>query len=138
MSELIAVFGVHASVLVLLAIALDVVSGLIRAGFQGVVSSRKMWRGLLGKSAVLVVMCTAGIVDYGLLSSLDIGIDAPIYETVCAYIVVMELVSVFENVAQVNPQLGKLRSLFKLTSSTETNTPPTVTAGDADVSRETD
>lgn len=138
MSELIAVFGTHASVLVLLAIALDVVSGLIRAGFQGVVSSRKMWRGLLGKSAVLVVMCTAGIVDYGLLSSLDIGIDAPIYETVCAYIVVMELVSVFENVAQVNPQLGKLRSLFKLTSSDETNTPPTVTARDADVSRETD
>lgn len=138
MGELLAVFGVHASVLVLLAIILDVVSGIIRAGFQGVVSSRKMWRGLLGKSAVLVVMCTAGIVDYGLLSSLDIGIDAPIYETVCAYIVVMELVSVFENVAQVNPQLGKLRSLFKLTSSDETNTPPTVTARDADVSRETD
>lgn len=138
MGELLAVFGVHASVLVLLAIILDVVSGIIRAGFQGVVSSRKMWRGLLGKSAVLVVMCTAGIVDYGLLSSLDIGIDAPIYETVCAYIVVMELVSVFENVAQVNPQLGKLRSLFKLTSSTETNTPPTVTAEGADVSRETD
>ena len=39
---------------------------------------------------------------------IELGIDVPVFKTVCIYICVMELVSVLENLCEINPALAKL------------------------------
>lgn len=100
---------------VLLFIALDVVSGLIKAGATGTLSSSVMRTGLWHKSALILLEVTAYAA--GSVAHIFPAIPAElgmVYVAVSGYVIIMELVSILENVSVANPDIanGKLYNMF--------------------------
>lgn len=88
-------------------ILFDIVTGLITAFYHRNLNSTKLRMGLYHKmSEILTVIGAAGL-EYG-LQYINLNIDIPIVKGVVTYICVMELISIMENLGELNPQLGKL------------------------------
>lgn len=100
-------FGVYAVFIVL-----DIVSGVISAIMTTGLSSRVMYHGLWGKCAGMIALITAGMVDYVITHVTELGINAPIYLLVGSYLIVMETVSILENVVKANPELQAIARFF--------------------------
>lgn len=93
----------------LLANALDILTGLSKALATGTLSSKKLKNGAMSKAAIWLVVSVSFIVqDY-------LGVD--ISNFVIGYYLIMELVSVLENVSEYTPIPDKLKALLS-----ETNT----------------
>ena len=94
-------------VIVLIFIAFDVVSGLLKAFKEKSINSTKMREGLLSKLAeiIAVLLGMASNVVLPMLG-IDIGVDFAIL--IGTYTVVMELCSVIENIGAINEPLGKI------------------------------
>ena len=91
----------------------DVVVGFIAAVINEELSSTKMRKGLLHKALMLVLIFVCLAIEIGTSHALALPYDVPTCEVVCGYIMVMELVSVLENIANGYPEL-KDSELFKL------------------------
>ena len=104
----------HAYLVVLVAIVLDFVSGIAKGAMNGRLDSKVMREGLYHKFAYVLVLAAAATLEYG-SSFLDLGYAVPIVLPVCAYIVITEVVSLIENIGEMNPQLkdSPLLGLFK-------------------------
>ena len=89
-------------------IALDVVTGYSQAIANKCVSSEKMRKGFWHKMGIVFVLILAGMVDICVQIGVgnQIGFATPIFECACAYIIVMELTSILENVCKLNPELA--------------------------------
>ena len=87
-------------------ILLDVATGYAQAVANGTVSSAKMKGGFWHKLALVFAMLAAGLADMAVAVELDLGFPAPVFEAACAYVMLMELTSILENVALMNPQLA--------------------------------
>ena len=94
----------------------DVVVGFIAAVINEELSSTKMRRGLLHKALMLVLIFVCLAIEIGISHTVALPYDVPTCEVVCGYIVVMELISVLENIANGYPELkdSALLKLFKL------------------------
>lgn len=104
----------------LLFVCFDFLTGIIKAIKNKNVSSTIMREGLLHKCAfvlviILAIMCEAA------MTHLDLGITVPLIAPVCVYIILTEIASILENIAEINPELkdSKVFSLF--TSTKEEN-----------------
>lgn len=85
----------------------DVVTGILQAVYNKDINSTKLRQGLYHKlSEVLAVVFSAGI-EYA-CDYIDLGIEPPVLKIVATYICIMELVSILENLCEVNPRLAKL------------------------------
>lgn len=91
----------------------DVVVGFIVAIINEELSSTKMRKGLLHKALMLVLIFVCLAIEVGVSHTVALPYDVPTCEVVCGYIVIMELVSVLENIASGYPEL-KGSALFKL------------------------
>ena len=100
----------------------DFVTGIIKGYVTGQLSSAKMRRGGLNKVCELVVMSTACGLEIGIRALGDYyssDVLATITGAVTAiavfiYIVIMELISILENYAEIDPQsAGWIRRLLK-------------------------
>lgn len=91
----------------------DVVVGFIVAVINEELSSDKMRKGLLHKALMLVLIFVCLAIEIGISHTVALPYDVPTCEVVCGYIVVMELMSVLENIANGYPEL-KDSTLFKL------------------------
>ena len=91
----------------------DVVVGFIAAIINEELSSSKMRKGLLHKALMLVLIFVCLAIEIGISHTVALPYDVPTCEVVCGYIVVMELMSVLENIANSYPEL-KDSALFKL------------------------
>ena len=49
--------------------------------------------------------------EYG-ITYINLGFDVPLVETVVAYICVMEIISILENISEMNPKLKKFFKPF--------------------------
>lgn len=103
----------------LLFVCLDFLTGIIKAITNKSVSSTVMREGLLHKCAfvlviVLAIMCEAA------MTHLDLGVTLPLVAPVCAYIILTEIASILENIADINPELKGCK-LFKLFTSSKEN-----------------
>jgi toxin secretion/phage lysis holin len=78
----------------LVLIAADVVSGWIQATINGTWDSTKMRRGLFRKSAELLIL----IVAYVIYIAIKLPVDIPAFISI--YIIIMEILSVCENLDQ--------------------------------------
>lgn len=96
---------------------LDVASGIAKAAHAGSMDSKVMREGLWHKAGFVGLILVSIAAEYALaLLPTPDGItipDAPLALLACAYIVLTEIVSVFENICQLNPAiaaspLGKL------------------------------
>lgn len=85
----------------------DVITGILQALYNGDLNSTKLRQGLFHKlSEILAVALSMGI-EYA-CEYIELGVDVPVFKTVSIYICVMELVSVLENLCEINPALAKL------------------------------
>ena len=94
-------------------ILLDMVSGLIKAFKEKSYNSSIMREGLFHKSGSVLCIVFGVLVDYA-QSFVDLGVHIPIAVSVCAYICLMEVGSIIENVCAINPQImpDKLKEYF--------------------------
>lgn len=88
-------------------IIFDIITGIIRAIYKGNLNSTKLRKGLFHKLSEVLAIAGAGLLEYG-VQYINLGVDIPILSAVVSYICVMEFVSILENLAAVNPSLGKL------------------------------
>lgn len=94
-------------IIVLGFIAFDVVTGLIKAGYNGNYNSAIMRQGGFHKSMEVMAMAVAYFVEYAIVY-ISIGVDVPAVPAVTVYICIMELISILENICAVNPQMCAL------------------------------
>lgn len=91
----------------------DVAVGFIVAVINEELSSTKMREGLLHKVLMLVLIFVCLAIEIGASHTIALPYDVPTCEVVCGCVVVMELMSVLENIANGYPEL-KGSALFKL------------------------
>lgn len=94
-------------IIVLGFIVFDVVTGLIKAGYNGNYNSAIMRQGGFHKSMEVMAMAVAYFVEYAIVY-INIGVDVPAVPAVTMYICIMELISILENICAVNPQMCAL------------------------------
>lgn len=101
-------------------ILLDMITGLIKAFKEKKYTSSVMREGLFHKSGSLLCIIFGALVDYA-QTFLDLGISVPVALSICAYICLMEIGSIIENVATINPQIlpDKLTQYFMKLSNKE-------------------
>ena len=99
----------------------DILVGFIVAVIKSEVSSVKMRVGLLHKVLLLVLIAVCLVIEVAIDHAVPLPYDIPTCEVVCAYIVIMELSSVLENIANGYPEVTDtaLFKLFKLNDKKE-------------------
>lgn len=96
----------------LIANGLDIITGLSKALASGTLSSKKLKTGAMSKAAIwLVVSVSIVAQDY---------LQVDISSFVIGYYLIMELVSVLENVADYVPIPDKLKNLLAQSENTKT------------------
>lgn len=107
---------IHVNYILILSIfiGLDILTGLLKAGATHSLSSQKMREGLFHKMSFYIAYALALAIEYGSMT-LDLGYDVPLTPVVTAYICVTEVISIVENLCELNPNLkdSKLAELFK-------------------------
>ena len=91
----------------------DVISGLISAVIRNELDSKVMREGLLRKILLILVVALSFVI------SSAFGIDI-ISKVVCIYIIIMEIISILENLKKAGIDLGKLGELLKIKPDEET------------------
>lgn len=91
----------------------DMVVGFIVAVINEKLSSTKMRNGLLHKVLMLVLIFICLAIEIGVSHTGALPYDVPTCEVVCGYIIIMEFVSVLENIAAGYPELRD-SALFRL------------------------
>lgn len=93
--------------------ASDMVAGFIAAAINKELSSSKMRNGLLHKVLMLILIFACLAIEIGISHTVALPYDVPTCEVVCGYIVIMELISVLENIAKGYPEIRD-STLFRL------------------------
>lgn len=92
--------------IVLLLTLIDYATGVVNAIMHSELSSEKMRKGLGHKFAYLAIICAALIIEYG-SDYINLGIKLPLFMPVCVGICLIEITSITENCAKINPELSK-------------------------------
>ena len=85
----------------------DILSGFISAVIQKNVDSQKMREGLLRKILLIIIISLSFIVQF-------IFGNTTISKIVCIYIIVMEVVSIMENIKKAGIVKGRLGEILKI------------------------
>lgn len=101
-------------------IGLDIVSGLLKAAYTGTWDSSKMRKGIFHKAAFVLVIVMAIICQYASIEIPDIGISLPLVVPTCVYLIITELLSIFENLSECNDKILYLYDLFRKSLDTHT------------------
>ena len=94
-------------------IVLDIITGVLKAVETRTMNSSKLRTGLYHKGAFIGVIVLAVIVEWG-SGFLQLGFRLPIVTPVCVYVALTEIVSAFENLCEINPELrgSKIAVIF--------------------------
>ena len=85
-------------------ILLDLITGLVKSIAKQNYDSSVMRQGLFHKCGSILCILFGVLVDYA-QSYIDIGISIPVAVSICAYIILMEIGSIVENVCEINPEI---------------------------------
>lgn len=109
-------------VIVMAFIVVDVLSGVLAAVYDKNLSSTVMREGLLRKAALVLILVVATLIDLG-QGVLDLGFNVPFVPLASTYIALMEILSIFENVCQMNDELAesKLGKIIRATLDEKLN-----------------
>ena len=92
-------------------ILFDIITGVIKALYKDGLNSTALRKGLFHKLSEIVTVAGCGLLDYG-THYIDFGFEVPILKPVATYICIMELVSIIENICEVNSPLRKFFSPY--------------------------
>lgn len=98
-------------IVVLIFIAFDVLTGWLKAIATGTVDSSIMRKGLFHKVGELLAM-TFGYLCQFTLPYVGVEIVIPFAGAIGTYIVLMEIASIVENIAKINPSLSDILNKF--------------------------
>lgn len=87
-------------------ISFDILTGLIKALYKGEINSTILRTGLFHKVSEILTLFGGGLLDYS-VKYVELGITAPVLKFVSIYICTMELISIIENLSEINPKLTK-------------------------------
>ena len=88
----------------ILLIGMDILTGTIAAGMNGTLSSKVARMGLMHKSAYMMCILLACILDNA-QALVDLGLQINLQDMACYYICICETLSIVENIAKINPEL---------------------------------
>lgn len=95
-------------------IVLDVCSGLAAAYARREVESPKLREGLWHKAGYAFVVFCAIIIEWAMTQGMDLGFNLPLVMPICVWISLMEVVSILENAAKINPELSNVPGFERL------------------------
>lgn len=90
----------------------DVITGFIQAIINNNLDSKIMRQGLLHKCLIILVVILSFVVD----KTFNLPLISKI---VCIYVIVMETISIFENLTKAGLNFGKLTDLLKIKGKEE-------------------
>lgn len=101
-------------------ILFDIVTGVIKGLAKEGLNSTLLRKGLFHKISELLAAIGALGLEYG-VKYININVELPLLPAVASYICIMELISIIENICEVNPTMYKLFKpyLEKLKNKTE-------------------
>ena len=101
----------------------DIATGFMAAWKNKDIQSTKIREGLFHKGALILLITLAWLCELFVMHVPDLGITIPLVIPTCVIIFAMELVSITENVAEINPELkdSKLLKLFSVSNDVEGN-----------------
>ena len=105
---------------VLILILADMLFGIINACYHKEFSSKVLREGLIHKTGELALVLVGIIIDGLIFAGIDIGMNGPILGVMLTAIIVMELGSLMELAAKMNPELSGLQ-VFKMLASVKEN-----------------
>ena len=72
-----------------------------------------MRKGLFNKLGSIIAVMVGYLADYA-QKYIDLGITIPVAKVICYYIIIMEIISIVENVSKLNPHIlpEKMLSFF--------------------------
>lgn len=94
-------------IIVLIFIAFDVLTGWLKALSTGTTDSSIMRKGLFHKLGEIIAVIFGYLCEYT-LPYIGVTINIPFAVAIGTYIVLMEIASIVENIASINPQLAKI------------------------------
>ena len=92
-------------------IVFDIATGFMKALYTKSVDSSVLRKGLFHKLSELLALIGSFLLGYA-ADYINLGIDLPILSAVSVYICTMELISIVENLCEVNPQMFALFSPY--------------------------
>ena len=90
----------------------DIITGFIQAVINNELDSKKMRQGLLHKVLIVLLVLLSFVAD--LTFSLHF-----ISKVVCIYVIIMETISIFENLTKAGLDFGKLTDILKIKGKEE-------------------
>ena len=101
----------------------DIITGFMAAWKNKDIQSTKMREGLFRKGTLILLIILAWLCELFVMHVPDLGITVPLVIPSCVIIFAMELVSITENAAEINPELkdSKLLKLFSVSNDVEGN-----------------
>lgn len=107
------VFDYWQIVIVLVAIVIDFATGIVKSFMKHNFQSSAMREGLYHKCAEILAIVLAYYVDFA-LPRINVSVPFSVVNFILAYIVIMEVGSIIENLGIINPQLvGPLSTVFE-------------------------
>ena len=109
-------------IIVMTFIVLDIATGVILNLKRGSFVSSKMREGLYNKCGEILVLGFGALVDFG-AQYVDFGVTISVSPMFCAYIVIMEIGSIIENIGKISPQImtSNLKQHFAKLKGDETD-----------------
>lgn len=98
-------------IVTLIFIIIDVITGVLKAAENKDLNSTTMRKGIYHKAAYLLIILLASVCQISLLY-FNINIDLPLIEPTCSYIIFCELMSILENIGEMNPTLKSFIEKF--------------------------
>ena len=107
--------GWHIAAIVCAFVVMDLVTGVMQAVATKTLDSTKMRAGLWHKCGFIMVVVLAALVEWA-MQFVDLGFNLPLLVPVCVFIILTEIISIFENVCKLSPELAnsKLAQLFNI------------------------
>lgn len=105
----------HIVAIVATFVVMDLVTGVMQAVANKTLDSTKMRTGLWHKCGFVMTVILAALVEWS-MQYIDLGFTLPLFVPVCVFIILTEIVSIFENVCKLSPELAnsKLAQLFNI------------------------
>lgn len=107
----------EAMILILILIAMDIVTGLVKAYVTKEFSSKVMREGLVRKSGTIFLVLLAYGLQYATVHIPELPAElSAIYSGISLYVILMEVASNVENILAINPELGgeTIRKFFNI------------------------
>ena len=104
-----------------LCILFDIITGIIKAIYNGDLNSTALRKGMLHKLSEIVTLAGAWLVQQFIVAGV-VSFTLDVFVPIALYISLMEIVSVLENICCVNPSLAKvLKPYLTKLKDTENN-----------------